>query len=406
MPRARRSSPPRLTRDAERLVSLALALEQSGSRTEDRYWETQLERPIGKLLRMGNDTTLETALDHLLAHHAGAYDLLVDLCETLSESTVIEKDGVAYDVLMIVAPLAAWTRYAIPFGAIRPEALDTLHAQLHGHVLAADARLVLAPLLLSVDQMPRSFSETWVWMQKLGARAVDNNGKPVKLPLPENGEVANMLADARYVVGAVAVPAGTPMFRWQENPADADTHRAACHARWMEQAGPTFGTLLPGCGVEALLPDAWHTANREADRAVRPLSLRAAVAWLEGALTLPASQLRAVVAACGETQVDEYRIGFTPRNRNEVIYGCIWPLMGRENDGMSPGEDPAGGPGALNEIVALLKELGVTDIRRLPDLLTPEFCDDCGAPYFPDPTGDLVHAELPEEADAAPSHFH
>jgi hypothetical protein len=26
-----------------------------------------------------------------------------------------------------------------------------------------------------------------------------------------------------------------------------------------------------------------------------------------------------------------------------------------------------------------------------------EFCDDCGAPMYPNPEGELVHAEMPEQ---------
>ena len=39
-------------------------------------------------------------------------------------------------------------------------------------------------------------------------------------------------------------------------------------------------------------------------------------------------------------------------------------------------------------------------------LLPPDYCEDCGAPYFPNPLGELVHAELPEDAEAAPAKFH
>ena len=60
----------------------------------------------------------------------------------------------------------------------------------------------------------------------------------------------------------------------------------------------------------------------------------------------------------------------------------------------------------MDEISALLKEVGVTDIYRLPDMHFPEFCEDCGAPFYPDPTGEFVHAELPEGGDSAPAHLH
>ena len=129
------------------------------------------------------------------------------------------------------------------------------------------------------------------------------------------------------------------------------------------------------------------------------------MAWLEGALHLEASQLRAVIAGCGEQTIDEYRIGFTQKNQTEVIYGCLWPLYGvDENEPVLEGQpEPIE---TIDEITNLLKECGITDIRRLPGLLSTEFCDDCGAPYFPNPSGELVHAELPEDAETAPSHFH
>src|SRR3546814_15207059 len=78
-----------------------------------------------------------------------------------------------------------------------------------------------------------------------------------------------MLADTRYVVAAVAVPAGAPVFRWQEQPGDAAHSRDSCLANWVEQAQPTLAALLPGCGLECLLPDAYYVRNREADRRAR-----------------------------------------------------------------------------------------------------------------------------------------
>ena len=59
-----------------------------------------------------------------------------------------------------------------------------------------------------------------------------------------------------------------------------------------------------------------------------------------------------------------------------------------------------------DHIAALLKECGVGDVRRLPGILPPDYCEDCGAPFFPNPAGEMVHAELPEDAETAPTHFH
>lgn len=400
MPRSRSHMSPRLTRDASRLVSLALSLNSSGSRVEDLFWEEQLRATIPKLLRAGNDAPLEAALDHLSQAQAGAYEVLIEQAETFTESTIIEKNGASYDVLLIVAPMVAWTRYTIPTGPILPAALQTLTAQLHGHILAQGARLALMPHLVSIDQMPRTFSETWHWLQRLGSQAL--GAETVKPAISEDAETANMLADTRYLVGAVAVPRGTPIFRWQESPGDAGATREACLAQWVAQAQPTLAALLPGCGFECLLPDAYYVSNREADRRVRPLAVRAAVTWLEGAVNLEPARLRAVVAGCGEGRIDEYRVAFTARNSNDVIYGCVWPLYGREDDSGSDDERPD----PVEEIAALLKELGVNEVRRIPGVLPAEYCEDCGTPYFPNPLGEMVHAELPEDAESAPAKFH
>ena len=400
MARSRSQSAPRLTRDASRLITLAQALNRSGSRVEDIFWEAQLAEAIPKLLKAGQDAPLEAALDHLAQADVGAYEVLIEQAETLSESTKIDKNGVRHDVLLVVAPVVAWTRYAIPTGAISASAQQAVLAQLHGHVLSTQARAALMPWLVSVDQMPRTFSETWQWLQRLGTQAP--GAETMKPALNTEAETANMLADTRYIVAAVAVPEHAPIFRWQEQIGDADASREACQQQWAAQAQPTLAALLPGCGFESLLPDAYYVSNREADRRVRPLSLRAAISWLEGAVNLEASQLRAVVAGCGESRIDEYRIGFTARNSNDVYYGCVWPLYGREED--LPADE--GQPDVVDEIAALLKEYGVNDVRRIPGLLPPDYCEDCGAPYFPNPLGELVHAELPEDAEAAPAKFH
>lgn len=404
MARSRRNTPhSRLNRDASRLVALSMALDESGSRVEDRYWETELGQLIVKQLRGGNDATLEAALDHLSRLNSGGYEVLIEQAETHSESLVMDKDGVAHDVLLVVAPVVAWTRYNIPMGPIPEAVLDTLAAQLHGHILASGAQAALLPHMVSLDQMPRTFSETWQWLHRLGTRALGAQSPAPVLGRDPEPDAPPMLADTRYVVAAVAVPAGAPLFSWQEP--GAGHSRAEALARWIEQVQPTLASLLPGCGLELLLPDAYYVSNRDADRRVRPFALKAALAWLETAASMPADQLRGVIGACGTASVEEYRISFTPRNRNDVLYGCVWPIYGREEEPASA-EGEAGAPDMAEDIAALLKEHGVADIRRLPGILPLEYCEDCGAPYFPNPLGEMVHPELPEDAETAPTHFH
>lgn len=388
----------RLTPDAEKLVGCALALAASGSRMEDLFWENQLDQLLGRLLRTGNQNTLDAALDHLQQNNSDAYGALADQLESHSESAHMAPEAVtepAWDVLLIAAPILAWTRYTIPSGPLKMDAADTLRAHLQAHVLAGDARVALAPYIYSIDQLPRTHCETWKLVQQLAQAAV--NAAAPRLGFGDLPETAPILADPRFLLAAVAVPRGTPMFRWQEDGAHR-AERSQCEEQWTKQASANLSLLLPGCELECLLPDAYYASCREADERIRPHTIRTALRYLQDMLSLMPQELRAVVAGFGEQRVDEYRIGFTERGKNDVIYGVVWPLYGREN-----GETEGG---LVDEVVALLKECGVTDIRKHPGRFDPEYCDDCGVPLYPDPLGEVVHAEMPEDAEPSAPHFH
>ena len=393
-----------MSRNSERLVALALRLNASGSRLEDAFWERELDALLTKLLRAGNDDAVEAALDHLLTTDAAAYDVLVDQCESMAESQVATVAGAEYDMLLLAAPILAWTRYAIPSGPLPAADSEVLRVHLGAHVLAADARIMLAPWLFSLEQIPRSFAETFALTKKLATAAL--SGSAASLDVMDPRETAPMLADSRFLLAGVAVPRGGPVFRWQEqaDPSAEHTGRAQSLKDWIAQGRPNLAPLLPSCGFELLLPDAFYVSVRDSDRRVRPYTIRASAAFLEGALEVDASQFRAVVAGVGEEIVDEYRIGFAVKGNEAVVHGVVWPLYGRDD---TPADAPFGSDEtAVDEISALLKEVGITDIHTLPDNHFPEFCEDCGAPLFPDANGDFVHATLPEEGHSAPAHFH
>ena len=395
MARSRAKSPPRLTRDAERLIALALGLNASGSLTEDRYWEEQMSALAARLLENGNDAPIDGALDHLYQTNLGAYDTLIELVENESEALIAMQGDRAWQALLVAAPIVAWSKYAIPSGGIPKEAAETLLVQLRAHVLAKDARATLVPYLYSIDQLPRHFSE----LRRLAAKLADAAiaGEAPKLELARLPETAHLLADTRFLVACAAVPRGQALFRWQE---DASGHagRTGSLEQWIAQARPTIAKLLPGCVFECLLPDAYYVNCRESDRRVRPFGIRAAVSFLENALKVKPAELQAVVAGFGEERVDEYRVAFSLAGDSEVAHGVVWPLYGRE--------DETARPGPIDEVVEQLTESGITDVKRLPGTFTPEYCEDCGAPLFANGEAEVVHAELPEEADTQAAHFH
>jgi hypothetical protein len=394
----------RLPPDADKLVGLSLALFASGSRVEDRFWEAKLDALLAKIVRNGNQTTLDAALDHLQQNHPDAYGALADMAETHSESFVVEHEGVAYEALLVAAPVLAWTRYVIPSGPLKADSVEALRAHLQAHVLAGETRVALAPFIYSIDQLPRHHVETYRVAQQLIQAAL--NSTPAKINSGDLPETSPILADPRFLLAVVAAPVGAPLFRWQEEENGVRIERGQCLEQWATQGGANLALVLPGCEFECLLPDAYYSACRDADERVRPHTVRTAIRYLFDTTGAAPQELRAVVAGFGERRIDEYRIGFTRRGSNDVVYGVVWPLYGRENGELSGDEEAEDTDGPLEEIIALLKEAGVSDIRRHAGRFEPEYCDDCGVPLYADPLGEIVHAEMPEDAEPAQPHFH
>lgn len=386
MKRRRLYARPRLSRDAERLSWLALALADSGSRLEDAWLESEMAVLIEKMLRAGDEDALNQALDRLHDSNTRAYDDLADLIEAACE---ISRVGDTWR-LILAMPVLAWSRYAIPARALPQPTLDALRAQLSGHILAAEARVHFADTLFSPDQLPQGYSDTRAFAEALwesGAGGRDLYVDPNSLP-----ETQTFVSDVRYLLAVVQIPAGRPLFRWNE----ADGNREAALQAWKTQAGANLQPLLTGCAFELLLPDAYFSAWRRADRETRPFALRAAVEYLKSLFNVPANRLRAVAAPYYDRWLEEWRIGFTRIDSDDVVHGVTWPLLGNEDENA----DLAAG------IEALLKETGLGEVRMLDIRMPLEYCDDCGAPLFPNPDGESVHAELPEEMQGAPAHLH
>ncbi len=401
--------------DSQRLAALAQSMVRASSRIESRSWEARLDATLSKQLANRQQQAIDSALDHLFHTDLDAYDALLDSIEALSGSCTLEHEGKQYEALLVAVPLLAWTRFSIASGAIAQPVMHALTAQLHGHILAAGTQTAIAPALFSIDQLPRSYCDTYQLTRKMAEAALA--GKPLQVPasLPET---APFLADTRYLLLAVAAEAGQPLLRWQEEEAGPNRQTAsqAALTQWQLQAGPSLQALLPGCGIELMLPGAYYVACREADKAIRPISLRAAVHYLTHTLSLDPVQLSTVVAAVGEetsdVRVDEFRISYSVGDSEEVVYGVVWPLYDEEvadefMSTQSPARPVANAPlTPLQQIVAVLRETGITRIQQTDRVMAPEYCDDCGAPLFCNADEEFVHAEMPEDAERNTGHLH
>ncbi len=406
----------KLNADSQRLASYAEGAMFASSRIEERVWESQLDTVLQKLFKAGHQDTVDAALETTFRAPAGIYDALMEAVEANSESCEIVQDGVRYQALLVAAPILAWTRYAIASGPINTDLLTTLSAHFNAHLLAPDVRMAMAPTLYAIDQLPQSHCASFMLTQQM-AQAALKGATPKALINPP--ETAPFLADTRFLLTVVLAPAGAPLFRWQAslNPAD----RELALAQWQAQATPNIARLLPGCGIELLLPEAYYIACRDADKRIRPASVRAAVHYLNQTLNVEANALQAIIGGFGEEssagRVDEYRISFALIANSTVVYGVVWPLFGEEEESLS---DEGSGVNAarrgdqdapamltpIEEILALLRESGVTQIKRHEGCFVMEACEDCGAPFYLDLDAELVHAEMPEDVAPGPTHFH
>jgi hypothetical protein len=391
MKRNRLSSRKRISTDASELGRLAIGLAEAGGKLEDAFWENQLNELVDKLLQDGAEDDLNASLDRLFDSHAAAHDCLADIIESRAESCVMSHQGRDFDVLLFNVPLLAWSRFSIPAGTIPKSTLETLKVQLGAHVFSASAQLVVADYLYSPDQLPRSFVDTWRLMRDLGGAALC--GSALKLDVSAMPETNQFLSDTRYLIGAIAVPRGMPLFRWNES--DSCTRESALK-EWMKQGGPCLEPLLTGCAFQTLLADAYHAACRTADMASRPYSLRASVAFLQTTLGKSAESLRAVIGGFHDKRLEEYRIGFGPRDSDAIFHGVIWPLLGAEDESTD----------VVGEIEGLLRESGIKEVLAHHQQFPFEFCDDCGAPLYPNVEGETVHAELPETANEPSQTLH
>jgi len=399
----RTKSSQRTSPEVEKLVADAISLAASGSQIEDRYWEERLNVRLMRLLKSQNQNVIDAALDQTFRINTVAFEVLADTAETLAESLKMEYEGQQWDVLLLAMPIVAHTRYQIPSGPLPAKMVEATASALHSAIAATDTRIAIIPWLYSIDQMPHSHCQTRLLLEKLASAAV--NGGEIKLELRDMPETIPVLADPRYIVGVVAAPSSGPLFRWQEE-APRRQERSVCLQNWQTGLKDTIAAIMPGCEFELSLPEAYFTNCREADRKIRPLSILAAVNYLESLLNVSPAGLSCVIAGFGDEQCDEYRISFALKGSKELIYGVIWPLYDRESVANDAINDISIDDSPIREIYDTIKAAGIDDQFRHADLYKPEMCEDCGAPMFVDRAGEIVHAEMPDDTPSQQPLFH
>ena len=398
-----RTKSPRVVQE---LFRLAAGLAASGSRIEDAFWENRLAVKIHAQLRTGDDQNLEAALDQLYDTDPAGYGEFIYAIEAAIECSILTREDRGHDVLMFAVPVLTWSRFSIPSGPVTESVLTNVRAQLQAHVLAANVQFVLANCLFSPDQLPRGYHLTHELADKLWTAAVAGE-RDVHMNPRQLAETGRFLSDTRYLLGAISVPQGKPMFRWQEvdrfsedkgavNSSGVKFSKQEILAAWQAQGTEALRPLFQGCAFELLIPDGFFSAWRMADRLARPYSMHATIEFLQSTLNISANRLRAVIAPFYDQWLEEYRVSFTLKDRDDVLYGIVWALVGDEDENSD----------TVTQIEATLQECGIAHTTLLDNRFLLEYCEECGAPLFPNPEGEVVHAEFPEEGEVAPVHLH
>ncbi|HXY21276.1 MAG TPA: DUF2863 family protein [Burkholderiaceae bacterium] len=392
MRRSRYISRARHHADAETLAKLARRMAESGSRLEDQLWERRLVELINDRLARGFEEAIDAALDELSGSNPRAYDDLADLAESCAESSTIEIDGRAHDGLLLALPILAWSRYKLPTLALSSAMIDNVAVQIAAHLAARGARCAVADMLYSIDQLPESFGEVRDVAEALfGSAAQDGR---LKIDPKSLREPIAMLADSRYLLAAIVVPQGAPVYHWQQTGVDPDAKAAAVEA-FREQLTNILTPIMTGCRFRVLAPNAFHAALRLGDRELREFSLEAAISFLKLSYELSPSSLQATMAVYEEKRnqpTTEIRIGISRLADDDVVIeGVVWPLLGDDEER------------TLEEIEAAIKRLGINRIVAHTHRFPLEYCDDCGAPVFPNPSGHSVHTEPPEDGTEQPA---
>jgi hypothetical protein len=387
-------------RDQALFIRLCKEIDQAESQAEQRFWCDQLNNALLKSFARNQGVHIETTMAQLDQSDENLGDILLERAMDISESETIEIDGRAWEVVLILAPMIVWTRYQLPHVRIDADRAKDISAALKRSVLVPQARIAMQSAMVDMAGLPNGYANIWKAMHALGSAAI-NGLELIEAPRGDS-PMPFVFADTRYVVLAAAVPKGEALFCWQ---ADLETSREASLDAWRDSMTTRLAQDMPGCQLELMLPCAYHSGFEQAEKRIRPITIRASCEWLIQTLDLPKGALKATIVTVQTSIERQYRIGYSVGHRADVIYGTIWHAF--EQSIADTGEElESDALQDIEEIVAVLKESGVGEVRHIPGTYETADCDGCGAPLFPDPRGELTHIELPERILDAPAHFH
>ena len=252
----------------------------------------------------------------------------------------------------------------------------------------------MSPYLYSIDQMPRDFSSVHKTGRRNWAKRPSMARTP-KFDFSKMSETAPLLADTRFLLAAVAVPIGAATV-------------SLAGSRKRSRADRLTPRRLPGTLDRAMPAQPGEPA---AGLRIRVVCCRMRISSIAASQTV----------ACGRTAFARQSVISRPHSKPPRRTCAPSSPASAKSVSMniaSPSPSAAAtkwctassGRCSVAKTTtrsrrrgrkwkACCNECKVGEITRLTGLFAPEFCEDCGAPLFADADSEMVHPELPEEAE-------
>lgn len=375
------TTPETLTEESRELLNLAYRASDSTSNVEDRLVAEKIEALCSALLSRGIDSDIEAALSLLKAEEGTQYDDLLALAEGCAEYYA-DKDGAH---LLVLIPVLAWSRYKIAFGKMPQEVSCEIAKLYKSHFASPKAHVSIGNSLIAAEHIPERLTEVRSLLSRLVKPKKDASVVDISYLL--TADPTDEFSDVRYVALGVSAETATDLF-------DAFSSERIEFARKLMdfslKARAVLREFMTGSMLEVQAPAAFFTAWRQAVASERLFSLKALVKYVCIEKIRPEKLIAttAIFSNLSENNAaepqPEVRIGISfTFDANRIVAGVVWPCEPAELEIAQ---------GFAKEVLTLE---GIKTVVAHDQLFPLEWCEQCGAPLYANPEGNVTHVEKP-----------
>ena len=375
------STPETLTEESRELLNLAYRASDSTSNVEDRLVAEKIEALCSALLSRGIDSDIEAALSLLKAEEGTQYDDLLALAEGCAEYYA-DKDGAH---LLVLIPVLAWSRYKIAFGKMPQEVSCEIAKLYKSHFASPKAHVSIGNSLIAAEHIPERLTEVRSLLTRLVKPKKDASVVDISYLL--TADPTDEFSDVRYVALGVSAETATDLFD------RFSSERIELARKLMDfslKARAVLREFMTGSMLEVQAPAAFFTAWRQAVASERLFSLKALVKYVCIEKIRPEKLIAttAIFSNLSENNAaepqPEVRIGISfTFDANRIVAGVVWPCEPAELEIAQ---------GFAKEVLTLE---GIKTVVAHDQLFPLEWCEQCGAPLYANPEGNVTHVEKP-----------